>query len=316
MRQIAFHQYGGPEVLLVEEAEPPRPAAGQIRIKVSHAGVNFAEVMFRRGQIQVGVPHVPGLEAVGVVDQIGAEVEDFAIGDRVAALTLAGGGQAEFALAEARFAVALTGDLAAVPAELAAAVLCNATTAVGAIELAGRPLAGERILVTAAAGGVGSTLVDLLAATGHTVWAATSDLGRLSEATRAAARWTSTYDDLSSAEPFDVVFDSVGGPVRKLLRDRIALLGRHVIMGDAAQNDVTVELDTFWFQGSTVAGYNLGGLAYGRPEVFAQHLRQALGHAAQGTFTVRPQLVAPEEIVAVHTHLQERRSSGKFVVTW
>lgn len=316
MRQISFHQYGGPEVLLVEDADLPEPGEGQVLIDVSHSGVNFAEVMFRRGQIQVGVPHVPGLEAVGVVELIGAGVQGLNPGDRVAALTLAGGGQAAYAVAEARFTVPLTGELAALPSELAAAVLCNATTAVGAIELCGRPQPGDRVLVTAAAGGVGGCLVDLLSAAGHTVWAATSDPARLSDATRTAAYRTSNYDDLADAEPFDVVFDSVGGAVRKLVRDKLALLGRHVIMGDAAQDDTSVELDALWFQGATVAGYNLGGLAYGRPELFGRHLRQALGHAADGRLTVRPSVVTPEEIGAVHTRLEGRTSTGKFVVAW
>ena len=314
MRQIIFQRYGGPDVLDIVEAEIPEPAAGQLLLSVSHSGVNFAEVMFRRGQIPVGTPHVPGLEAVGVVERIGAGVEGFAPGDRVAALTLAGGGQAEYAVAEARFAVPLTGALAGLPAELAAAVLCNATTAVGAIELAARPAAGERILVTAAAGGVGRCLLDLLAGQGYEVWAATSDPAKLG--TGSAAAGVVGYDNLGDTEPFDVVFDSVGGPARKLVRERMPLLGRHVIMGDAAQDDTQVALDSLWFQGATVTGYNLGGLAYGRPDMFGRHLRTALEHAAAGRFSVRPAVSGPEQIRDVHTRLENRTSSGKFVLHW
>jgi NADPH2:quinone reductase len=87
-------------------------------------------------------------------------------------------------------------------------------------------------------------------------------------------------------------------------------------MGDAAQDDTQVALDSLWFQGAAVTGYNLGGLAYGRPGLFAGHLRQALGHAAAGRFSVRPEVVAPDRIAEVHARLESRTSSGKFVLAW
>lgn len=316
MQAVQFHRYGPPDVLEVADVPLPQPGPTQVLIRVSHSGVNFAEVMFRRGQIPVGLPHLPGLEAVGTVAQFGAKVTGLAEGDRVAALTLAGGGQAEYVVAEATHTVPLTGALAAVDSPSAAAALCNGTTAVGAVSLCGRPVAGERVLVTAAAGGVGQSLVQLLANTGVSVVASTSDPAKLNQATRSAVAECLTYDEVIDAQPFDVVFDSVGGAPRKTIRDKLTLFGRHVIMGDAAQQDVQIYCDAVWFSGTAINGYNLGALAHGRPDLFAAHMREALGHVATGRLTANATVIAPEEIRDVHSRLEARITSGKFVIEW
>jgi len=316
MRHIAFDNYGTPEVLYVAESDKPSAGPGQVLIQVSHAGVNFAEVMFRRGQIPVDLPHTPGLEVVGTVAGLGDGVDSVQVGDRVAALTLAGGGQAEYAVADARFITPLIGTLAGLDDALAAAVLCNGTTAIGAIELAGRPQRGDRVLVTAAAGGVGSCLIERLADRGYTLVAATSNPAKLSGQQRSRVQEVISYDDIASAEPFDVAFDSVGGPARRALRDKMTVLGRHVIMGDAAQDDTKIACDSTWFGCSGVIGYNLGAIAYGKPDLFSSHMHAALTQALAGPAAPHYTLVKPEEIGWVHAQLEERSSRGKFVLVW
>lgn len=314
MKTISFDRFGHADVLNVIETPAPDPGTGQLLIEVSHAGINFAEVMFRRGQIQVDLPHTPGIEVVGTVIATGTKVDSISVGDRVAALTLAGGGQAEFALADADKAVVLSGPLAALDGAHAAAILCNATTAIGAITLCGQPQKNDRVLVTAAAGGVGRCLLDVLGDQGHSVVAATSDRTKLVGHSTAAD--VVTYDELADMEDFDVIFDTVGGPVRKVLRNKTRLLGRHVIMGDAADDDLQIDCDSLWFGCNAVSGYNLGAIGHTDPSLLREHMHQALTFLVEGRIAAEFTVVAATEVRDVHTRLEQRTSSGKYVLTW
>ncbi|HEY9311775.1 zinc-binding alcohol dehydrogenase family protein [Williamsia sp.] len=314
MKSISFDRFGGPDVLNVAEDPAPKPGPGQILIDVDHAGINFAEVMFRRGQISVDLPHTPGLEVVGTVVATGTEPGPISIGDRVAALTLGGGGQAELALADTDKSIKLDGRLSGLDGASTAAILCNATTAIGAIALSGRPHTGDRVLITAAAGGVGRCLLDLLQGEDLTLVAVTSDLSKLGELTSDTE--AVTYDELADAEDFDVIFDTIGGPVRKLLRDKTRLLGRHVIMGDAANDDLQIDCDSIWFGCTTLVGYNLGAIGYSKPDLLREHMRQALTHLADGRIRAKFTEIGANEVREAHTRLEQRTSCGKYVLTW
>ncbi|MEV6952458.1 alcohol dehydrogenase catalytic domain-containing protein [Streptomyces sp. NPDC051183] len=162
MRAATFAEFGDHNVLtVVHDAPEPEAAPGRVVVEVTHAGVNFAEVMFRRGQFPVGLPHVPGLEAVGTVRSVGEGVTGLRPGQRVAALTLDGGGNAEFVSARAELTVPLEGELAELPSALAAAALCNGATAWGVVHAAARVEQGDTVLVLAAAGGVGTAAAQL-----------------------------------------------------------------------------------------------------------------------------------------------------------
>src|SRR5262249_60269642 len=83
-RAIVVHETGGPDVLRLEERDPGEPGAGQVRVRVAAAGVNFIDVYFRTGLYQRPLPFVAGLEGAGVIDRVAAGVTGFRAGDRVA----------------------------------------------------------------------------------------------------------------------------------------------------------------------------------------------------------------------------------------
>ena len=107
MRAIRQHAFGGPQVLRLEEVPDPRPAAGQVRIRVQSAGVHLIDTVIRLGEASgpypmPELPMTPGREVAGVVDEVGGGVDESLLGRLVAAdLGMAGGGYAEFALAAA-----------------------------------------------------------------------------------------------------------------------------------------------------------------------------------------------------------------------
>jgi NADPH:quinone reductase-like Zn-dependent oxidoreductase len=167
-KSIAFTEYGSADVLHPLDAELPEPGPGMVRIAVCAAGVNALDFKIRAGYLQqvfpVTFPHVPGVEAAGVVEVLGEGVTALAVGDEVFGPT-ATGAYAEQALAAAD---RLARKPAALSWEQAAALPVAAETTYRALELLGVQ-AGETLLVHAAAGGVGSVTVQFAVARGITV---------------------------------------------------------------------------------------------------------------------------------------------------
>jgi NADPH:quinone reductase-like Zn-dependent oxidoreductase len=160
MKVIRFHDFGGPEVLVLDEVPRPEPAAGQVLVRVLTAGVNPADWKRRAGLYKayggaMQGPSTPGMEGAGVIEALGPDVTNFRAGQEVYGIL--NGSYAEYALAAAT-------DIQSKPAglsfEQAASVPVGALTAWGAIEAANLQ-AGQRVLVHGAAGGVGLYVVQL-----------------------------------------------------------------------------------------------------------------------------------------------------------
>ncbi|MGH8883455.1 MAG: alcohol dehydrogenase catalytic domain-containing protein, partial [Stackebrandtia sp.] len=167
MRAVRYHEYGGVETLVVEQVSDPHPGPGEIRIRVAAAGVNPVDWKVRSGaareMLPVDLPAIPGRDAVGVVDQIGAGVRGVRIGDRVFGLGGVTGATAELAVLSAwADAPDAWSDEQAAGAGLAS------VTAMGGLNALG-PLRDRTLLVEGAAGGVGSAAVEIAVARGATV---------------------------------------------------------------------------------------------------------------------------------------------------
>ncbi len=166
MRAVVISRFGGPEVLEVRELPVPQPGQGQVLIRVAYAGVNYAELMARRGEFHtLPTPFTPGYEVSGTIAALGAGVEGFRIGQPVAALTIQGG-YAEYATAQAvlTFPLDISGN--AVDLEQAAAFPAVAPTAHDLLANAARIRQGESVLIHAASGGVGSAAGQIARALG------------------------------------------------------------------------------------------------------------------------------------------------------
>ncbi|MGW2031458.1 MULTISPECIES: quinone oxidoreductase family protein [Streptomyces] len=322
MRAVRFESFGGPSVLTVADVPVPEPEAGQITVDVTHAGVNFAEVMFRRGQFPVGLPHHPGLEAVGTVRAVGDGVTGFRAGERVAALTLGGGGNAEVVAVGAEHAVRLDGPLAGLDGALAAGALCNVTTALGVLTSAGHLAEGESVVVLAAAGGVGTAAAQLARTLGAgTVIGVTSSPAKAEYARGFGYDSVVSYEDLerevaerTGGAGADLVLDSVGGAFRSSVTGLLAAFGRHVIFGNAAAEDVTFEGNHPWYTNSSLVGYNLGGVAGRAPGLLRSHLERALAEVAAKTVRVDVRVLPLKDVAHAHELLETRASTGKYVL--
>ena len=216
MRAVVLSGTGGPEKMIVEERPDPAVGPGEIRIEVRAAGINFAELLARSGVYPDAPkpPSVLGYEVSGVIETVGPGVEAFAVGDEVFAPTLFGG-QAELVTVPA-------GDVYRKPErfshEQAAALPVNYCTAIAAIVVMGGLRAGQRILIHAAAGGVGTAAVQIAAEIGAEVYGTASpgkhdairELGVDHPIDYRSQDFAEVVRELTDGEGVDVIIDAQG----------------------------------------------------------------------------------------------------------
>ncbi|WP_106397242.1 zinc-binding dehydrogenase [Actinocorallia populi] len=248
MKAVQAVRFGGPEVLVPGEVPDPVAGPGQVVVDVAVAGMSFVETQIRRGtdrwHARPELPYVPGGLVAGRVSSVGAGVDGAWTGRRVIAATGETGGFAEQAVAD-------VGELFPVPDGLgspeAVALHSDGSTAQGLVEGAGiRP--GEWVLVEAAAGGVGSLLVQLARTAGARVVGAARGSRKL-ELIRALGAdaavdysdpdWTRQVVEATGGAGPDVVFDGVGGRIGREAFEVTARGGRFSVHG-AAGGEVTV----------------------------------------------------------------------------
>lgn len=215
MRAALLRRFGPPAVLSVETVQDPVPGPGQVLIEVAYASITFVETQVRAGRAPFPLPElplIPGNGVGGIVIEVGAGVDSALLDTRVVTATGGRGGYAEL-VAVAADALIPVPD--AVGLREAVALLADGRTALALVRNASlRP--GEAVLVEAAAGGVGTCLLQLAATTGATV---TGAVGSARKAAVAASLGATATVDYSVAGwereigPFDVVFDGVGGTI-------------------------------------------------------------------------------------------------------
>jgi len=219
MMAVRAHEYGGPEVLVLEEVPRPRPGPAQVQVQIHAAGVNPADWKYRSGiskqYMPLQFPWTPGLEGAGVVAEAGPGVDQFPHGQAVYGL---------IASSYAEYAVAPAGDLRPEPTNLtfdeAASVPMGALTAWGAVVETARVQPGQRVLVHGAAGGVGVFAVQLARWKGARVIGTTStrnvDFVRTMGVQEVIDYTAGPFEQ--SVRDVDVVIDAVGGelPERSL----------------------------------------------------------------------------------------------------
>ena len=215
MKAIRFHQNGAAEVLQYEDVEDPSPGQGEVLVELEAAGLNYIDTYHREGLYPVDLPCTPGMEGAGVVRELGSEVSDFAIGDRVAyAGTM--GSYAQLACVDAARLVSLPEGL---DIEKGAAALLQGMTA-HYLAHGSYPLSpGDVAIVHAAAGGVGLLLVQMAKRAGARVIGTVSTEEKEQLARNAGAddiiRYTEvdyeeTVNELTDGEGVNVIYDSVG----------------------------------------------------------------------------------------------------------
>jgi NADPH:quinone reductase len=314
VRAIRISEWGGPEVLeLVEDAPMPEPAGHELLVRVAHAGVNYADTHARENTYLAPyeLPLIPGGEVVGTTED----------GRRVAAI-LGTGGYAEYAAAPAVAAFDVPDE---VSDAAALALLIQGLTAWHLYRTSAHLVAGETVVVHAAAGGVGSLAVQLGKAFGARVIATASSEEKRALALELGADAVVDVqrDDLTDAliaandgRRVDVVLEMVGGRVFDASLRALAPFGRLVVYGMASREEPSrIASGNLLRHSSAVIGFWLAH-CFARPqELLAEPLRELLARVARGELRIVEGPVYPlSEARRAHEDLQARRTTGKLLL--
>lgn len=232
MRQLWIPRAGPPEVFELREAPDPTPAAGEVRVRVEAAGVNFADVAARLGNYPDAppFPFVVGYEAAGVVDAVGAGVDPARVGEPVVAMTRFGGYSSHVCV-PAEAALVRPPGLGAVEA---AAIPVNYLTAWMMLRVMGRVEAGDRVLIHSAAGGVGLACIDLCRAAGAEMWGSAGKKKHAFLAERGVQHVLDSHADEWPTEKVDLILDAIGGASWARGQKQLRAGGRLVVFGLSA----------------------------------------------------------------------------------
>ncbi|MGW2217685.1 zinc-binding dehydrogenase [Nonomuraea sp. NPDC001684] len=319
MRVVQVTRFGGPEVLETRTVPDPVAGPGEVVVKVGFAEINFIETQLRRG-ITPGPPlpeppYVPGAGVGGLVLSVGDDVDAGLVGRRVVTRTPGfGGGNAELVVARAADLIEVPDGLALADAT---ALLIDGNTAVGLFENAAiRP--GERVLVQAAAGGLGSLLVQLARAAGARVIGTAGSPAKLTVVAGLGAEaavdysrpgWTQEVLDATGGRGPDVVFDGVGGELGRQAFEVTARGGRFSVHGASSGSATTVDPAEADRRGVTVIGLE---------QLFAlgqdgnERAVRALAEAAAGRLKAVVGRTFPLERAAeAHAAIEARAVNGK-----
>lgn len=313
MRAIQMTEFGGPEVLRLAELPVPEPGADEVLIKVTRAGLNFADTHTRTNSYvrKATLPLIPGGEVAGVREDTG---------ERVVAL-VGTGGYAEYATAPRQLVFPIPDG---VEDGTALALVVQGTTAWHMYQTSGRVADGESVVVHAAAGGVGSLAVQL----GHAVGAgrviATASsaekrelalqLGADVAIDPTPAKLTERLLAANGGERVDVVFEMAGGEVFEQSYKALAPFGRIVVCGIASQQPNEVGTGSLLRHSRSVVGFYLFHCLE-RPGMFTDALNDLFARVARGELrAVVGGTYALGDSAQAHIDLRERRTTGKLLL--
>jgi len=321
MRAIEVTAYGDSEVIEPTEREQPEPEAGEVRIAVEAAGINFADIMQRRGHYHGGpaAPFVPGLEVAGTIDAVGKGV-GHEVGEAVVTM-VDNGGYAEYAIADASGLLPVPEGLSM---EEAAGFPVQFLTARNCLHEWGDLSEGESVLIHAAAGGVGTAAVQLAREAGAEVFGTASTAEKLDRVTQLGCDHPINYEErdfvaavqAETDHGVDLVLDGVGGETTERSLDALAHFGRMVVYGAASGMPGRLQTDTLLFGNYRVVGYHLGRAIQLQPMRVLGAVPELTEMLAEGDLAVQfDRAFDLSETARAHEYIESRQSIGKVVLT-
>lgn len=325
MRVVSCNSFGPLDQLTIEERPPRELGPADVRIEVKAAGVNFVDGLFVQGlyQVKPPLPFVPGGEIAGAVTEVGAEVTDLAVGQRVFVSTGLGGFATEV--------VVPAGAAVATPDAMtdgqAATFVQSYMTAWFALHVRARASAGQLLLVLGAGGGVGLAAVDVGRAMGLQVLAAASSEAKRAVAVAhgAAATLDTTADDLKTAAKewakaagrsgVDLVYDPVGGSLAESALRSLDDDGQYLVIGFAAGEIPRLPANQVLLRNRRVTGVDWGGWIGKHQAENRQMLHDVLAAISAGDLhPVEPRAYAFEDVASALGDQLQRKVVGKSVL--
>ena len=313
----------GVEALQWKELPTPEPRAGQVRVAIRAASLNFPDLLIVQNKYQMKppLPFVPGSEYAGTIEALGADVKHLKVGDAVAAFG-GTGGFATHAVVDAALVMPLPAGFAFDDA--AAFILTYATTHHALIDR-GQLKAGETLLVLGAAGGVGTAAIQIGKVLGARVIAASSSdekgelcrsIGADETINYATGNIRDRLKELTGGKGPDVVYDPVGGDLAEPVFRSIAWRGRYLVIGFAQGEIPALPLNLALLKGASIVGVFWGEFARREPKANAAALAELARWYAEGK--VKPVIdrrLPMRELPAAYERMGSRTVRGKLVMT-
>ena len=320
MKAIRVEEFGAPEVLAYKEALRPEATPGEILVEVEAAGVNFIDVYHRTGAYQTGLPLTPGVEGAGEVAAVGMDVSQFERGDRVA-YAMVMGSYAEYVTVPVEKAVRVPDGF---DLRQAAAVMLQGMTAHYLSHSTYSLQEHESALIHAAAGGVGSLLVQMAKLRGAHVTGTTSTEGKAQAAGELGADEVILYTEvdfeeeikrITLGEGVDVVYDGVGKTTFRKGLNCLRQRGTMVLFGQASGPVEPIDPQTLKQKGSLyLTGPSLGDYIATREEL-EDRANDLFEWIESGELTVRIDRTFPlKEASEAHRYIEGRRTQGKLLL--
>lgn len=322
LRAVRVHGFGAPDALTLDEGAVPTPGAGEVRIAVAAAGLNFPDLLVAAGTYQA-LPELPftlGMEAAGVVSAVGEGISGLSVGDRVLAL-VPHGAFADWLVVAADRVFPVPGSM---PLTVAAGFGLAFATAFFGLARRADLRAGDTVLVTGVSGGVGAAAAAIAAARGARVIGATRD------AATAASIVGETVDAFVSSDPArlrsevltatdgrgaDIVFDVVGGEVLAQALRCVAWEGRAVVVGFASGGQPAIKPGHLLVKNIAVAGLQITDYLDRMPGRVREALCELGEEYADGRLRVPSVRTYPLEAARTALEdLREGRIAGKAVL--
>lgn len=319
MKAIVVSQYGGPEVLQLQEAKIGKPGKGQALVRLAAAGVNFVEIYQRRGIYPTKLPYIPGSEGAGVVEAIGEGVTLFKVGDRVAYVHQPGT-YAEASVVSADRLIPLPADFSF---EQGAAFALQGMTAHYLLHEFRKPKPGDVVLIHAAAGGMGLLLVQWARHLGAKVIGTVSTEEKAKAAREAGATDVIIYTkqnfvnetkNLTDGHGADLIIDGVGKTTFAGNLEAAALRGNIVIFGAASGPADPIFPNVLMARSLTISGGSLPNYLLSRNEMLSR--AQAVIQGVQEKWLkLKIDKVLPlAQAAEAHRLLENRQTIGKVVL--
>ncbi len=323
MKAIVVTSFGGPEVMKYTDVDVPAISENQVLIRVVATSVNFADIKSRYGKKgNKALPFIPGIDVAGIVERVGSHVKNIYPGQRVIAFPQ-NGSYAEYVVANENLTFALPHE---VDFQTAAACPIVSFTSYNLLANVARLQQGESVLIHAAAGGIGTTAIQIakLLGAGTVIGTVGSEVKR-KIALNAGADYVICHqnedfvekvNELTNGEGVDVILDSISGTVSEKSLKCLAYYGRLVHFGNASGEIGNFQTKDLHASCRSILGFSFGTTRKKRPELLQETANEIFRYLGDGSLKMKATKPFPlQDAGKAHEWVESRKSTGKVILT-
>lgn len=323
MKAIIVASFGGPEVMQYTDVDIPVISDNQVLIRIVATSVNFADIKSRYGKKgNKALPFIPGIDAAGIVERVGSQVKNLHPGQRVIAFPQ-NGSYAEYVVANENLTFALPDE---VDFQIAAACPIVSFTSYNLLVNIARLQQGESVLIHAAAGGIGTTAIQLakLLGAGKVIGTVGSE-AKKEIALDAGADYVICHQDedfvekvneLTDGEGVNIILDSISGTVSERSLQCLAYYGRLVHFGNASGEIGNFQTKDLHASCRSILGFSFGTTRKKRPKLLQETANEVFRYLRDGRLQIKAtKSFTLQDAGKAHEWVESRQSTGKVILT-